>query len=292
MKPQEIIEYINSNEIKNIIIDCDAGADGDDQFALAYALASPDKVNVIAVNSAPFNENSAETVSAGKAECDEIISVAELDIAAFCGSDDYITRRGKPVISEASENIRRCVLSSETPVFAVITGCCTNIASALALYPEIRDKLIVVWLALDDLEGNSNTGEYNYHNDIEAGRLLFSLAENLVLVCAGRVVAPFRKEDDEIDRILSSSNPLASWLRNRFHEIPWACGLWDLCAEGLLIKADACGMKVSSRPVFGKDGEIASFDDVKKIVVVDRNDPEAIITDCASRINNYMRTLA
>ena len=50
MKPQEIIEYINSNEIKNIIIDCDAGADGDDQFALAYALASPDKVNVIAVN--------------------------------------------------------------------------------------------------------------------------------------------------------------------------------------------------------------------------------------------------
>ena len=41
MTPEEIIDYIRSNAEKNIVVDCDAGADGDDQFALAYALTSP-----------------------------------------------------------------------------------------------------------------------------------------------------------------------------------------------------------------------------------------------------------
>ena len=287
MTTEEIIRDIRSERIKKVIIDCDAGADGDDQFALAYALTSPDKLKVISVNSAPFNDDSEEMAIAGANECREIVKTAGLDIPVFCGSRDFITRTGAPVESEAAQNIRDSVLSSEEPVYIIITGCCTNAASALALYPEIAKRLIVVWLALDDLDGKNNTGEYNYHNDIEGGKLLFSLAENMVLVCAGRVVAPYRRSDDEVDELFYSDCPLPSWLRRRFREIPWAQGLWDLCAEGALILPEACRFEVSPRPVFGENGEIAGFDEERTIVLINKNDPEAIIKDCARRINSH-----
>lgn len=287
MSPEEIVAHIQSPKVKKIIVDCDAGADGDDQFALGYALRSPDRVEVLAAISAPFNENSGETVSAGKAECEAIIAAAGLagKIPAFAGSPDYITRAGHPLKSSGAENIRRAVLSTEEPVYVVITGCCTNVASALAMYPEIRQRLIVVWLALDDLDGRNNTGEYNYHNDIEGGKLLFSLAENMVLVCAGKVVAPFRRTDDEIDALFNGENPLSIWLRRRFREISWAQGLWDLCAEGLLIYPHACKMEVHDRPLFGADGEIVGFDSSGRIVVVNENNPEKILQDAVHRIN-------
>ena len=160
MTPEEIIKDIYSGRIKKIIVDCDAGADGDDQFALAYALTSPDKVKVLSVNSAPFNDDSLDMAMAGKNECEEIIKAAGLSVPVFCGSGDYITRTGGPVESEAAKNIRDTVISTEGYVYIVVSGCCTNVASALALYPEINEKLIVVWLALDNLHGNSNTGEY------------------------------------------------------------------------------------------------------------------------------------
>lgn len=284
MTTDEIIAHIKSDKIKNIVVDCDAGADGDDQFALAYALTSPDKVHVAAVCSAPYNDPEA-AVAAGRDECREIIDAAGVDVPVYEGSRNFIERTSEPIDSEAARALRDIVLSTEEPVYVIITGCCTNVASALALYPEIREKLIVVWLALDDLEGNRNTGEYNYHNDIAAGKLLFSLAENMVLVCAGQVVAPFRRENDEIDELFSADAPLPVWLRRRFREITWACGLWDLCAESLLILPEACKTEVSPRPVFGEDGEIISFDDSRPIVVVNKNDPAAIIADAAARIN-------
>ncbi len=286
MLPEEIVDHIKSPKIKRLIVDCDAGADGDDQFALAYALRAQDRVEVLAVNSAPFNDDSADMAAAGKLECEAIIAAAGLSdkVPAFTGSPDFITRVGAPLKSPAAENIRRAVLSTQEPVYVVITGCCTNVASALSLYPEIRERLIVVWLALDDLEGNRNTGEYNYHNDIEGGRLLFSLAENLVLVCAGKVVGPFRRTDNEIDAMFSANDPLSIWLRKRFREITWAQGLWDLCAEGLLICPNACKMEVHDRPLFGEDGEIIGFDPARKIVVVNENDPDKIVWDAMRRI--------
>ena len=56
MTPYEIIEDIKSDRVKKVIFDGDTGADGDDQFALGLALRSP-RMNVVAANSAPFNDD-------------------------------------------------------------------------------------------------------------------------------------------------------------------------------------------------------------------------------------------
>lgn len=288
MTPEEILADIRSDRIKDIIVDCDMGADGDDQFACAYALASPDKVRVLAVICAPYNENSHETVEWGKKESDDIISVAGVSVryGAIAGCPDYITRKGGPVSCEAVDTIARIVREADGPVYSVSTGCITNIASALALYPDIREKLVTVWLGLDGLDSTSNTGEYNYHNDIEGGKLLFELSDNMLLVEAGRTVAPFRRTDGEIKEQYSES-PLAKFLANRFCEIGWAQGLWDLCAESVLIIPDACEFRITDVPLFDEKGEICGFDSKRQMISVNKNDHERIAVDARKRINSH-----
>ena len=154
------------------------------------------------------------------------------------------------------------------------------------LYPDIREKLITVWLALDGLDSDSNTGEYNYHNDIEGGKRFFELSENIVLVEAGRTVGPFRRTDDEI-REQYNESPLARFVSKRFCEIGWAQGLWDLCAESALILPSACEFRIAAVPLFDERGEICGFHESKKMISVNKNDPDRIADDARNRINSF-----
>lgn len=270
MTPYEIIADIKSDRIKKVIVDCDAGADGDDQFAFALALRATHKMKVIAVNSAPFNDNSADMAEAGKIENATIAKLADPDspVPSFAGSHDYITRTGAPIRSEASDNIIKACRESDEPIYVIISGCCTNVASALALAPDITDKLIVLWLGLDNLDNRSNTGEYNYKNDIEGGKLLFSLAKNMVLAVAGKLVAPFYRTNQQIVDTYGGGDQLCKWLANRFCEISWAQGLWDYCAEGVLVLPEAFTFEVRNVPEFDENGEIKDFDTTREMVAV------------------------
>ena len=290
MTLNEILADIKSDRIKDIIVDCDMGADGDDQFALGYALASSDKVRVLAVTCAPYNENSDETVLSGKAESDDIIDASGVDVkyGAFAGCPDYITNTGAPITSPACEAIAKAVREAAGPVYIVSTGCITNVASALWLYPDIKEKLVTVWLALDGLDSTTNTGEYNYHNDIEGGKKFFELSENIVLVEAGRTVAPFYRTNEQIEEQYKDST-LARFLAKRFREISWAQGLWDLCAESVLILPDACSFRITKVPKFDEKGEICGFMSEKQMIAVNKNDPERISNDALMRINSCER---
>ncbi len=286
MTPEEIIADIKSDRIKKIIVDCDAGADGDDQFAFALSLRSPDRVKVLAVNSAPFNDDSADMAAAGQMENATIAVLADSNdpVPSYTGSLDFITRAGAPLHSDAADNIVRTCLASDEPVYVVISGCCTNVASALALHPEIADYLIVVWLALDNLENRNNTGEYNYKNDIEGGKLLFSLAKNMVLAVAGNLVAPFARSNEQIREMFGKGDALCQWLVNRFEEITWAQGLWDYCADGILVCPDAFTFEVCDVPEFGGDGEIVSFESSRQMVAVKHVDHDMLIADVMRRM--------
>lgn len=288
MTPCEIIEDIKSDRIKKVIFDGDTGADGDDQFALGLALRSP-KMNVVAANSAPFNDDSADMAAAGKSENDAIIAAAGMtgQVKSFCGSPDYITRAGKPITSEAAENIINICRESDEPVYIIISGCCTNAACALALAPDIADKLVVVWLGLDDLDDQRNTCEYNYRNDIEGGKLLFSLAKNMVLAVAGDLVAPFQRSNEQIMNLYAHGDELCRWLANRFCEISWAQGLWDYCADGVLAFPEAFTFEVVNTPIFKENGEIESFDESRQMVAIRHVNSEYLMTEALKLMGVY-----
>ena len=51
---EEILADIRSDRVKKVIMDCDAYNDIDDQYAIAFALAS-DKIDVLTINATLFN---------------------------------------------------------------------------------------------------------------------------------------------------------------------------------------------------------------------------------------------
>ena len=50
----ELIAELKNGERKNIILDTDAYNEVDDQYTIAYAMLSPDRVNILSINAAPF----------------------------------------------------------------------------------------------------------------------------------------------------------------------------------------------------------------------------------------------
>lgn len=280
---KEILTHILSDNIKNVIIDCDTGADGDDQFALAYALASADRINVLGVCSEPFNDDSAEMVRLGQIENEKIISLSKLNIPSVKGSDDFITRCGKPLNSDAAEFIANVVLASRDIVYVIMSGCSTNVASALMLHPEIKEKIVIVWLAMSDIYGTDTGCEYNFMNDKLAGMYIFNCGAPLVLVPTKHIY-PFAKTKDEVDELFGKDNPMCRYLTERFREITWAKGLWDLGAEGALILPGAYSFELVDAPLLDENGNVVSRDQERKIIYASSLDTNAVLSDAVTRI--------
>ena len=53
------------NRIVDVVIDTDTFNEVDDQFALAYALRSKERINVVGIYAAPFQNAKAETLQIG-----------------------------------------------------------------------------------------------------------------------------------------------------------------------------------------------------------------------------------
>ncbi len=58
---KKYLDMLNDGTIKKIILDTDCYNEIDDQFALAYLMRSPDKVEILSVNAAPFKNSRAAT---------------------------------------------------------------------------------------------------------------------------------------------------------------------------------------------------------------------------------------
>ena len=60
-----LIETLLDGKKKSVILDTDTYNEVDDQYALAYAMLSPDKVNLLAITVAPFKNSRAKTPGEG-----------------------------------------------------------------------------------------------------------------------------------------------------------------------------------------------------------------------------------
>lgn len=283
---KELIEKLNSDEVKNVILDCDTGADGDDQFALGYLLASSDRVNLVGVTSEPFNKNSSETVAEGARENGHIISLAGKDIPSACGSADYVTNRKAAIESEAVSFIVNKALEAVETLYIVLSGCAANVASAIMLCPEIKEKIAVIWLAMSDIYGQYPGEEYNFQNDPLAGQILVNSGVPFLLVPTKHIY-PFRRSKDEVDELFSSDTPLCSFLRNRYREITWAQGLWDLGAVAVFTLPTAYSFKEVCAPVLNEKGAVVSFDGRRTIAYAESLDTDAVLDDAVEKLNRF-----
>ena len=274
----------------DVVLDTDTYNEIDDQFALSYMIKSDDKLNVKAVYAAPFfNEKSTGPADGMEKSYHEILKVLDLlerkDLkeSVFRGSDRYLSSETEPVLSEAAKDLaeRAMTYTEEDPLYVVAIGAITNVASALIMKPEIKDRMVVIWLGGHAHHWPENT-EFNLHQDIAAARIIFGCGVPFVqLPCMG-VVSAFTVSGADLANHLKGKNALCDYLaENVFEEVKgycdspvWSRVIWDVTAVAWLLDETFMSDVIVHSPIPEYDGRYA-FDDrrhfMKYVYHIDRD---------------------
>lgn len=164
-----------------VIVDTDAACEADDPFAIAHALMSK-KFDVKAIFAEHFGEKG--TVQRSYGEIETVLSCMEKEVPHFMGEDGPLSMVQDAPLSEAGEFlIREAMKEGERALFVLCLGAITNVARALQICPQIREKMTVVWIAGQDMDRpNPAFREFNSGNDIEAANLVLQSGVELWLI--------------------------------------------------------------------------------------------------------------
>ena len=133
-----------------MVLDTDTYNEVDDQFALAYALNSPESMEVKAIYAAPFHNDRSNSPEDGMEKSyQEIIKIMDkLNYSSrgkvFKGSVDYLKDDKTPQSSKAAEDLIKKALSlpEGEKLYVAAIGAITNVASAILMEPEIIKNIV------------------------------------------------------------------------------------------------------------------------------------------------------
>lgn len=212
-----------------LAIDSDAKNEIDDQFAIAWALRSPERFSVEAVYAAPFSHNVfhknlgnpeypiEERPEIGMEQSyEEIRRIYDIlgmesDGRIFRGATRYIPESREPVCSEAVDDLIRRGMESEEVLYVAAIGACTNVASALMLEPALADHIVVVWLG-GQPPYFAHGYEFNMGQDIRAAQHLFNCGVPLVWIPCMNVASLLSFSDDEARAKLNGKSRIGTYL--------------------------------------------------------------------------------
>ena len=259
-----ILKEMTSPAKKRVILDTDTYNEVDDQFALAYAMLSSDKIDLLSVNAAPFlNGRSTSPQDGMEKSYNEILNIMKLtdpkrSIPAYRGSTHFMTDKKAPETSDAAENIIKTALASKERLYVLTIGAPTNVAAALTLCPEIKEKIAVVWLAGNALSW-PNTREFNMHQDPKSSQILLDSQVPLAIVPCMGVCSALTTTIPELTFYLGGKNALCDYLVGIVkgysnNSYAWSKVIWDVSTVACLILPDSMSRAVIPTPILTDDG--------------------------------------
>jgi len=255
---------LDCSKPKKVILDTDTYNEVDDQFALAYAMLASDRCELLSVNAAPFLNNRSESAEDGMEKSyNEILNIMNLakpdcNIKAYKGSRAFMSDKNKPEVSPAAENIINTALTSDEPIYVAAIGAITNVAAAITLCPEIKEKINVVWLGGNALHW-PHSHEFNMHQDRKSSQIVMDSGVPLVQIpCAG-VCDHLHTTIPELEYYLAGKNPLCDYLVNIVRSytnnpFAWSKVIWDVSAIACMILPNSMDRTVIPTPRLTDDG--------------------------------------
>ena len=282
-----IQKLIPPSEKVRAVFDTDTYNEIDDQFALVYALLSPEHLDLKAVYAAPFSNQRASDPGEGMEKSyEEIIrilnkmSIASNDFA-FKGSTSYITDPVKPESSPATRDLidRAKKSTPDDPLYVIAVGAITNVANAILLEPSIIHNIVVVWLG-----GNGHNWphqrEFNYFQDLHASRTIFDSGVPFVQLPCTPVVTHLATTVPEMEAYVGGRGEIGDYLLEIFKDyhkdhFAWSKVLWDMSAIAYVINPDWTPSDLVHSPIV-TDRYTYSFSDSRhfiRVVNFVRRDP-------------------
>jgi len=271
----EMLKHPDSRPVR-MVLDTDTGNEIDDQFALVYAMISPE-LNVQAVYAAPFTNNRSSGPADGMEKSyEEILRIlSRLDKSpdgfAFKGSSRYLSDLKNPERSPAAlDLIERAKKSSpEDPLYVAAVGAITNVANAILIEPAIIRNIVVVWLG-----GNGhnwpNQREFNFRQDLNASRIIFDCGVPFVQLPCTPVVTHFTTTVPEMERYVAGRGAIGDYLLRIFKEyrkdhFGWSKVLWDMTAVAWVIDDKWLPSDLVHSPIV-TDNYTFSFDQSRHLI--------------------------
>ena len=259
-----------------MVLDTDTYNEIDDQFAVVYALISPE-LNVQAVYAAPFKNSRSRGPGDGMEKSyEEILRIlSRLDKSpdgfAFKGSTHYLTDVKKPEQSPAAMDLveRARKSSPKDPLYVVPVGAITNVSNAILIDPSIINNIVVVWLG-----GNGHhwphQREFNFRQDLNASRVIFDSGVPFVQLPCTPIVTHFTTTVPEMERYVGGRGAIGDYLLKIFKEykkdhFAWSKVLWDMTAVAWLINDQWLPSDLVHSPIV-TDNYTFSFDKSRHLI--------------------------
>lgn len=248
-----------------MVMDTDTFNEIDDQFAVIYALLSPEKLKVEAFYAAPFhNELSNGPRDGMEKSYNELIRIRKLmnkeDIPVYRGSESYMPGAESPVASEAARDLVERAMASDPvePLYVVAIGAVTNVASAIAMEPRIIERIVVVWLGGHSLEW-PDTREFNLIQDVHASRVLFDSGVPLIQVPCMGVASNLTTTLSELRDYVLPSGRIGEYLYETYRNCAadhyaYSRVIWDISVIAWLINPEWAPSHLTQSPRISEDG--------------------------------------
>ena len=252
-----------------VVIDTDTYNEVDDQFAVVYALLSPEQMEVEAIYAAPYHNNRSEGAADGmKKSYEEILRLMDKmgmdhEGLVYRGSEGFLKDYGQPLESDAAKDLVKRAMASEEPLYVLALGAPTNVASAILMEPEIVNKIVVVWLGGKGLEWNT-AREFNLQQDMLSSKLLFDSGVPLIQIPTEPVTSHLLTTIPELDTYLKGQGAIGDYLIEIFkdyHHDHYAYSkiIWDIAVIGYVVNPTWFKSEIRHSPIL-TDQITYSFD--------------------------------
>lgn len=299
-KLQNILQDLCRDSQKAVILDTDTYNEVDDQFALAYAMLSPERIRLLAVTAAPFlNFRSTSSRDGMLKSYDEIRKIIRItdptsEIPVYQGAGGYLTDAVTPQVSDASDAIVRLVQESNQCVYIIAIGCITNVASAILQCPEICRNAAVIWLGGHALHWK-DTKEFNMKQDLAAARVVFESGIPLIQIPCRGMCSELLTTIPELRFYLQNQNHLCDYLLEMTGEFAekapyaWSKVLWDVAAVAAVVKPEGLDKVVIPQPLLTSDGFYAFDAGQKKYIYTRKVFRDIIFADLFRKLSELNR---
>ncbi|MBE7540840.1 MAG: nucleoside hydrolase [Bryobacteraceae bacterium] len=268
--PSRLLE-IPSNSVHDVVLDTDTYNEIDDQYAVAHAILSPDKMKVHAVYAAPYLNNRSTSAADGMEKSYEeilrILAMLKQPAAnfAFRGSPRFLSAPDAPIKSDAAlDLIKKALQPRPNPLYVLTVGAPTNVSSAILMEPRIKERIVVVWLGGQPHDWPT-AREFNLQQDIHASRVLFDSGVALVQIPTKNVSEHLRTTIPEVERHMKGRSKLGDYLYDQFVDyykagsakrpdlFPWSKVIWDISCVAWLINPAWVPSKLTPSPLLNDD---------------------------------------
>ncbi len=244
----------------DVVIDTDTYNEIDDQFAVVYALLSPERLNVQAIYAAPFLNSRSVSAEDGmlksKEEILRLLNRLHRDSKdlVFEGSRAFMSENdNQPLQSPAATDLIDRAMNSNKTLFVITLGAPTNVASAILLEPKIKDKIAVIWLGGKGL-GWKTAYEFNLKQDLFASQVLFDSGVPLVQIPTNPVTSHLQTTLPEIEFYLSGQGAIGDYLVEIYKDyfkdhFGRSKVIWDISAVAYLLNEDWFTTEIVHSPI-------------------------------------------